>query len=60
MPEELLKSKEVCAALRIHVVTLRRWHAKGYGPPAALRVGRELRWYRSQVEQWLKEQEKAA
>ena len=48
----LLTVQELARFLRIPVKTLYQWHYLGTGP-AAIRVGRHLRYRRSAVAQWL-------
>lgn len=54
-PEPLLKPAEVAEYLGVPKPTLYQWRHKGEGPPA-LRVGRHLRYRRSDVEAWLEAQ----
>jgi excisionase family DNA binding protein len=49
---ELLTTDQVSAMLGIPRATLYQWRHAGKGPPA-LRVGKHLRWWRRDVEQWL-------
>jgi excisionase family DNA binding protein len=50
--ERLWTEQETAAYLNVAVGTLRRWQADGTGPPA-LRVGRTIRYRRSDVDRWL-------
>jgi excisionase family DNA binding protein len=50
--ERLWTEQETAAYLNVAVGTLRRWRAEGSGPPA-LRVGRTIRYRRSDVDRWL-------
>jgi len=52
---ELLTPDDVVAEWKIPKPTLYRWRTTGYGPPA-LRVGKHLRYRRSDLEGWLASQ----
>lgn len=52
---ELLSMAEVAAIVRTPVATLRYWRYLGTGPHS-FKVGRAVRYWRSEVEAWLKEQ----
>jgi len=53
MPDEIWTPEEVAAYLRLpSVETLYQWRTRSTGPKAA-RVGRHLRYRRSDVERWL-------
>jgi excisionase family DNA binding protein len=52
--DELLDAEEVSAWLKVPVTTLYQWRVRGKGPRAR-KVGRWLRYRRSDVEQWLDE-----
>jgi excisionase family DNA binding protein len=55
-PEDaLLTPQEVADLLRVPVVTLQTWRAHRRGPRGH-RVGRHIRYRRSDVERWLEEQ----
>jgi excisionase family DNA binding protein len=54
MPESLLRPEEVAGYLGVPVPTLYAWRSRGDGP-AALKVGRHLRYRRRDVERWLEE-----
>jgi excisionase family DNA binding protein len=56
--DELLTLDEVAAYLKLPVATLRKWRVEGRGP-AAFRLGKHLRYRRSTVEAFIKEQEDA-
>ncbi|MCW2769988.1 MAG: Transcriptional repressor, dcmR family [Aeromicrobium sp.] len=53
--DELLSLTEAAALLRAPVATLRYWRYLGTGP-RSLRVGRAVRYWRSDVVGWLHEQ----
>jgi excisionase family DNA binding protein len=53
--ERLWTEQEAADYLQVAVGTLRRWRAEGTGPPA-LRVGRNVRYRRSDVDGWLERQ----
>ena len=57
--EPLLTPPEVARWLQVPVPTLYRWRYLR-GGPQAVRVGRHLRYRRSEVERWLHEQAKEA
>jgi excisionase family DNA binding protein len=57
MPEEYLTIGEAAAYLQRPVQTLYRWRVQGYGPPAA-KVGRALLYRRSEIDRWMREQER--
>ncbi len=50
--EDLLSPAEVSEWLGVPIATLYAWKYRGDGP-AALRVGRHLRYRRGDVERWL-------
>jgi excisionase family DNA binding protein len=50
--ERLWTEQETADYLQVAVGTLRRWRTEGTGPPA-LRVGRTIRYRRSDVDRWL-------
>ena len=56
---EIMVPEEAAAFLRVPVGTLYAWRYKGQGPPAS-RVGRHLRYRRSDVEEWLDQMRKTA
>jgi excisionase family DNA binding protein len=54
--EELLTEKELAGLLKVSARTLRAWRDAGEGPPA-LKIGRRaIRYRRSDVEEWLRQQ----
>lgn len=53
---ELLTQQETAALLKVSVSTLKRWRTVGTGP-RYLRVGRAVRYRRSDVEAWLRSHE---
>ena len=53
----MLTLAEVAAELRVPAETLRKWRAQGTGPRAA-KVGKHLRYRRSEVDRWLAERER--
>lgn len=54
--DELLTLAEVAALLRVPTATLRYWRSTHTGPDS-FRVGRGVRYWRSAVLRWLREQE---
>jgi excisionase family DNA binding protein len=56
--EPLLTVEELAAVLQVPVATLYQWRVTGRGP-AGVRVGRHVRYRRSEVERWLDEQQEA-
>jgi excisionase family DNA binding protein len=54
--DELLTLDEVAAHLKVPAATLRKWRAQRSGP-AAFRLGKHLRYRRSAVESFLRDQE---
>jgi excisionase family DNA binding protein len=50
---ELLTDRHVARLLCVHVDTARRWRREGVGPPA-VRLGRWIRYVRSDVEAWIR------
>jgi excisionase family DNA binding protein len=53
----MLTLAEVAAELRVPAETLRKWRTQGTGPRAA-KVGKHLRYRRSEVDRWLAERER--
>lgn len=53
--DEMLTLKEVAALLRVPEATLRYWRHLGTGP-RGFRLGRTVRYWRSEVQRWLEEQ----
>ena len=53
--DELLTMAEVSDLIRVPVATLRYWRHLGCGP-RSFKVGRTVRYWRSDVYQWLEEQ----
>jgi len=51
-PRQLMTPEEVADLLQVPVQTLYAWRYKSEGPPAS-RVGRHLRYGRSDVEEWI-------
>jgi excisionase family DNA binding protein len=54
--DRLLTTDELADYLGVPKGTLYAWRTRGEGP-AAIRVGRHLRWRASHVEEWLAERE---
>jgi predicted DNA-binding transcriptional regulator AlpA len=53
--DELLTMKEVADVVRVPVATLRYWRHLGSGP-RSFRVGRSVRYWRTEVLHWLEQQ----
>lgn len=53
--DELMSIAEVAALVRVPVATVRYWRHLGTGP-LGFRVGRSVRYWRSEVIHWLDEQ----
>jgi excisionase family DNA binding protein len=53
--DEYLTEAEVAELLKVSVGTLRRWRREGTGPPS-LRLGRGVRYLRSEVNRWAQRQ----
>jgi excisionase family DNA binding protein len=53
--DELLTIQEVADVVRVPVATLRYWRHLGSGPQS-FRIGRSVRYWRSEVLQWLEKQ----
>jgi len=56
--DELLTIDEVAEILRVPVATLRYWRHLGTGP-VSFKIGRGVRYLRSEVVSWFHEQAKA-
>lgn len=56
MGDIALKPAELAAELRVSLVTLKRWRAKGRGPKWE-GVGRAIRYRRSEIDLWRKMRE---
>ena len=54
MPE-YLSPEQLAEHLNVPVNTIYNWRYKGYGP-VGIKVGRHVRYRRSEVEQWLEQQ----
>jgi len=52
--QQLMTPEEVSGLLQVPIGTLYGWRYKGVGPPA-VRIGRHLRYDKSDVERWLME-----
>ncbi len=53
--DELLTMKEVAAVVRVPIATLRYWRHLGTGP-RGFRIGRSVRYWRTEVHAWLEQQ----
>ena len=53
--DELLTMKEVANVVRVPVATLRYWRHLGSGP-RSFRLGRSVRYWRTEVLHWLEQQ----
>jgi excisionase family DNA binding protein len=54
--KELLTPAEAAEYLKVHRNTLLRWRQSGTGPPA-IQMGRQWRYRRAALDQWLSEGE---
>lgn len=54
-PDELLNIAQAAVIVDVSIDTLRRWAAKGCGPPH-LRVGRAIKFRRGELLAWLDKQ----
>lgn len=52
MSEQLLSIEDVADYLHVPVSTVYQWRSKQYGPPG-MKVGRHVRYRRSDLERWL-------
>lgn len=57
-PEGLLTTRQLSAYLNISVATIYDWRQRNCGPPG-FRVGKHLRYRKSDVDRWIDEQIKA-
>lgn len=55
MAQHLMTTRDVAEYLDVPVSTIYQWRTRGLGPRAA-RVGRHLRWRKSEVDSWLDQQ----
>jgi excisionase family DNA binding protein len=55
MEDRLLTSAEVARILGVPQATLRQWRWRGVGP-RGIRVGRHIRYRRSDVDRWVEDQ----
>jgi len=53
--DELLTMQEVAAIVRVPLATLRYWRHLGTGP-RGFRIGRSVRYWRTEVHTWLQQQ----
>jgi len=56
--DELLTARGLAAELKVGMRTLKRWRRTGTGPPF-VRLGRTVRYRRSDVDAWLKQQRRS-
>lgn len=56
MDDELLTTKQVAEYLKLPPSTLYDWRTARRPCPPAMRIGRHLRWRRSDVDAWLRAQ----
>ena len=52
--DHLLTAQDLAAYLEVPLTTLYAWRYRGEGP-AGFRIGKHLRYRRSDVEQWIRE-----
>ena len=53
--EPIMTASEVSALVRVHLRTLRRWAHEGIFP-RPIRIGRTVRWRRTDIDDWIREQ----
>ena len=51
---ELLDAQQLADYLRVPLATVYQWNSRG-GGPASIRIGRHVRYRRSDIEAWLEE-----
>ena len=56
---ELLAPPQAAAILKMSPLTLQQWRAAKYGPPFIRLSKRAVRYRRSDIEQWLRQQQAA-
>jgi excisionase family DNA binding protein len=56
MAEELLSTTELANELGVHVHQIHQWRVRGVAPKA-IRIGKELRFRRTDIDKWLKSRE---
>ena len=56
---ELLTTREAASYLRLAITTLEHWRLEGRGP-AFCKIGRQVRYRRADVDQWLTEMNESA
>ena len=54
-PDPLLTTEDVCDLLGVPVTTLYKWRERKSGPKG-FKVGKRIRWRRSEINRWLAEQ----
>jgi excisionase family DNA binding protein len=53
LDQEWLTTAEVAELLRVPIRTIYGWRSQRQNAPLAIRVGKHLRWRRTEVEAWL-------
>jgi len=51
--DDWLTTKELSNLMKVPITTIYDWRTTGRPCPPAVRIGKHLRWRRSDVEQWL-------
>jgi excisionase family DNA binding protein len=51
--DRLMTRKEVAAMLQVEPNTIQRWHWKGQDAPPFIKIGRSVRYWKSEVEAWV-------
>jgi excisionase family DNA binding protein len=59
VPESLLGPRQLAAYLNVPVGTVYDWRHRGFGPPG-FRLGKHVRYRRSDVDRWIDDQAKAS
>lgn len=54
MSDELMTTQQVATYLGVPIATIYQWRTRGLGPRAS-RIGRHLRWRRSEVDGWVEQ-----
>ena len=58
--DQILAMRDVLKITGTHRCTIHRWMAQGLFPPKVVRGGRTIGWRRSDIDHWLRSDEKTA